>query len=148
MFRGIRLLFINMFMNNIRNTQPMYIHKEHNENKNMNIVKKFLSDDTKENIMYVFLAVAIIITLILLSIAGWGIICDILTHKMITTDMSGVASYIVAVAGIFSAAGACTAWSQWSYHKYNNNNNDPYMNISDNNQDMPQNMPQDIQEQK
>lgn len=94
-------------------------HAEHKlERSKMGFLKSLFADDTKDNIMYVFMAAAIIITLLLLSVPIYGLIKDINSHDMIMTDLNGMSAYILSVAGIFTSAGLCTAWTQWSNNKY------------------------------
>lgn len=88
------------------------------KHKKMNVVRSFLNDDTKDNIMYLFMSAAILMTIMLLAVPVYGLVMDIHAHSMITTDLGGVSTYIGAVASIFTAAGACTAWTQWAHNKY------------------------------
>ena len=74
-----------------------------------------------------FLVVVTIIGCILLLIPAIILLVEIFTTHTIATDLTGIASYIGAVAGIFAAAGVTKAWSE----KYEDNHNE-FINHSDN----------------
>ncbi len=71
-----------------------------------------------------FLVVITLIGCFLLLIPGIALLVEIFNNHTITTDLTGLASYIGAVASIFAAAGITKAWSE----KYEDND----LNSSDN----------------
>ena len=95
------------------------------------LMNKFLLNLIKNNTgissKNFFLVVVTIIGCILLLIPAIILLVEIFTTHTIATDLSGMAQYIGAVAGIFASAGITKAWSE----KYEDNNNE-LINHSDN----------------
>jgi hypothetical protein len=87
---------------------------------------KLIQNNTGISSKNFFLVVITIIGCILLLMPAIIIPIELFTTGL-TTDLTGIASYIGAVAGIFAAAGVTKAWSE----KYEDNHNE-FINHSDN----------------
>jgi hypothetical protein len=87
---------------------------------------KLIQNNTGISSKNFFLVVITIIGCILLLMPAIIIPVELFTTGL-TTDLTGIASYIGAVAGIFAAAGVTKAWSE----KYEDNHNE-FINHSDN----------------
>jgi hypothetical protein len=57
----------------------------------------------------------------LLIVPIFAMCVDVYFNHTITINLSDMAAYIVAVAGIFGAAGLTNAWTEYSYQRYNKN---------------------------
>lgn len=91
-----------------------------------NFFYKLVQNNTGISSKNFFLVVITIIGCILLLMPAIIIPVELFTTGL-TTDLTGIASYIGAVAGIFAAAGVTKAWSE----KYEDNHNE-FINHSDN----------------
>lgn len=87
---------------------------------------KLIQNNTGISSKNFFLVVITIIGCILLLMPAIIIPVELFTTGL-TTDLTGIASYIGAVAGIFATAGVTKAWSE----KYEDNHNE-FINHSDN----------------
>ena len=85
-------------------------------------------------VFYFFLVAATIVGIFLLIVPIIGILVDVWFNHTVTVNLEGMAQYIIAVAGIFGAAGLTNAWTDYSYKKYNTN---IFQNNGD--QNVPQN---------
>lgn len=52
-----------------------------------------------------------------------AMIVDLIYNHTLLINLSDLGSYILAVAGVFTAAGLTNAWSEYSYNKFNSQNN-------------------------
>lgn len=77
---------------------------------------KFLKDLIRNNSgissKNFFLVSVTIIGLILLIIPAIVLLIEVICNHTIATDLNGMATYIAAVAGIFTSAGITKAWSE------------------------------------
>lgn len=81
-------------------------------------VSKLIKEDTNVSIMNFFLLCTLGVGVILLILPAIGIIVDIWFNHTLTINMSDMAVYIGAVAGIFAAGGLSSAWTEFSYSKF------------------------------
>ena len=95
-----------------------------NKNGQTNFFSKLIREDTTENTLNFFLVVVTLIGLTLLFIPCLGMIADIWYHHTLTMNMSDMATFIGAVAGVFASAGISNAWASGLRHKYKQENND------------------------
>ena len=79
---------------------------------------KLLKEDTNVSMMNFFLLVTLAIGIILLFVPVIGMCVDIWYNHTMTINMSDMALYIGAVAGIFAAGGLSTSWTEFAYSKY------------------------------
>lgn len=82
-----------------------------------NLVK----DDNNFSTVNFFLIAAVIVGIIMLIVPMVGLCVDIYYNHTITVNMDALAAYIIAVAGVWGAAGLTNAWTEYSYQKYNSN---------------------------
>jgi len=80
---------------------------------------KLIKEDTNVSMMNFFLIATLAVGIILLFIPVIGMLVDIWFSHTMTINMSDMALYIGAVAGIFAAGGLSSSWTEWSYSKYN-----------------------------
>jgi hypothetical protein len=93
--------------------------------KNDNIKEGFwtnlVKDDNNFSTVNFFLVAATIVGIALLIVPIVAMCVDVYFNHTITINLSDMAAYIVAVAGIFGAAGLTNAWTEYSYQRYNTN---------------------------
>lgn len=82
-------------------------------------VDKLLKEDTNVSMMNFFLLSTLGIGVVLLIVPIIGMLVDIWYNHTMTINLSDMAVYLGAVAGIFASGGLSTAWTEWSYAKYN-----------------------------
>jgi hypothetical protein len=82
-----------------------------------NLVK----NDNNFSTVNFFLLAATIVGIVLLIVPVAAMIVDLYYNHTITINLSDMAAYIVAVAGIFGAAGITNAWTEYSYQRYHKN---------------------------
>ena len=96
-----------------------------NNPKNMNNREGFwtnlVKDDNNFSTVNFFLVAATIVGIALLIVPIIAMCVDVYFNHTITINLSDMAAYIVAVAGIFGAAGLTNAWTEYSYQRYNKN---------------------------
>lgn len=96
-----------------------------NNQKNMNNKDSFLTnlvkDDNNFSTVNFFLVAATIVGIALLIVPIIAMCVDVYFNHTITINLSDMGAYIVAVAGIFGAAGLTNAWTEYSYQRYNKN---------------------------
>ena len=96
-----------------------------NNFKNINNSESFLTnlvkDDNNFSTVNFFLVSVTIVGIALLIVPIIAMCVDVYFNHTITINLSDMAAYIVAVAGIFGAAGLTNAWTEYSYQRYNKN---------------------------
>ena len=80
--------------------------------------KKLIKEDTNVSMMNFFLMCTLAVGVILLFVPVVGLIVDIIYNHTITINMSDLAVYVGAVAGIFAAGGLSSSWTEFAYSKY------------------------------
>ena len=83
---------------------------------------KLIKVDTNVSMMNFFLISTLGIGTILLFVPVIGMLVDIWYNHTMTINLSDMAVYIGAVAGIFAAGGLSSSWTEWAYSKYNVSN--------------------------
>ena len=100
-------------------------HSCNNVNNNVNNKDSFLTnlvkDDNNFSTVNFFLVAATIVGIALLIVPIIAMCVDVYFNHTITINLSDMGAYIVAVAGIFGAAGLTNAWTEYSYQRYNKN---------------------------
>ena len=66
-----------------------------------------------------FFLIATTIIGMLLLLVPLGLFVEMWFNHTIATDLNGMAAYIVAVVGIFTAGGLTHGWTEYSYNKFN-----------------------------
>ena len=96
-----------------------------NNFKNINNSESFLTnlvkDDNNFSTVNFFLVSVTIVGIALLIVPIIAMCVDVYFNHTITINLSDMGAYIVAVAGIFGAAGLTNAWTEYSYQRYNKN---------------------------
>lgn len=101
--------------------------KKHKVNDDQQVVNKdgfwtnLVKDDNDFSTVNFFLVAATIVGIALLIVPIFAMGVDVYYNHTITINLSDMAAYIVAVAGIFGAAGLTNAWTEYSYQRYNKN---------------------------
>lgn len=101
--------------------------KKHKVNYDQQVVNKdgfwtnLVKDDNDFSTVNFFLVAATIVGIALLIVPIFAMGVDVYYNHTITINLSDMAAYIVAVAGIFGAAGLTNAWTEYSYQRYNKN---------------------------
>ena len=100
-------------------------HSCNNVNNNVNNKDSFFTnlvkDDNNFSTVNFFLVAATIVGIALLIVPIIAMCVDVYFNHTITINLSDMGAYIVAVAGIFGAAGLTNAWTEYSYQRYNKN---------------------------
>ena len=100
-------------------------HSCNNVNNNVNNKDSFFTnlvkDDNNFSTVNFSLVAATIVGIALLIVPIIAMCVDVYFNHTITINLSDMGAYIVAVAGIFGAAGLTNAWTEYSYQRYNKN---------------------------
>lgn len=81
--------------------------------------EKLVKEDTNVSMMNFFLMSTLAVGVILLFVPVVGMSVDIWFNHTITINLSDMALYVGAVAGIFAAGGLSSSWTEFAYSKYN-----------------------------
>ena len=116
---------------------PSFMRKktiEQHHKQKQSFFTKLVEDDNNFSTINFFLVAATIVGIFLLIVPIIGILVDVWFNHTVTVNLEGMAQYIIAVAGIFGAAGLTNAWTDYSYKKYNTNifQNNGDQNVSQN----------------
>lgn len=87
--------------------------------KKESFFQKLIKEDTNVSMMNFFLMATLAVGVILLFVPVVGMFVDIWFNHTMTINLSDMALYIGAVAGIFAAGGLSSSWTEWAYSKYN-----------------------------
>lgn len=79
---------------------------------------KLIKEDTNVSMMNFFLIATLAVGVILLFVPVIGLLVDIWFNHTITINLSDMALYVGAVAGIFAAGGLSSSWTEFAYSKY------------------------------
>ena len=80
---------------------------------------KLVHENNDVSTLNFFVLAVTFVGVILLLIPAFAMVIDVIYNHSITMDLSGLSSYILAVAGIFTTAGITNEWSEHSYNKFN-----------------------------
>lgn len=106
---------LNFIRGNMGNKR--FIH--YKNNKKDGLFSKLIKEDTNVSMMNFFLMATLGVGVILLFVPVIGMLVDIWFNHTITINLSDLAVYVGAVAGIFAAGGLSSSWTEWAYSKYN-----------------------------
>ena len=99
-----------------------YNHSCNNDiNNKDSFLTNLVKDDNNFSTVNFFLVAATIVGIALLIVPIIAMCVDVYFNHTITINLSDMGAYIVAVAGIFGAAGLTNAWTEYSYQRYNKN---------------------------
>lgn len=106
---------LNFIRGNMGNKR--FIH--YKNNKKDGFFSKLIKEDTNVSMMNFFLMATLGVGVILLFVPVIGMLVDIWFNHTMTINLSDLAVYVGAVAGIFAAGGLSSSWTEWAYSKYN-----------------------------
>ena len=86
--------------------------------KNDNFFTRLVKEDNNLSALNFFLMCTLGVGVLLLFVPIVGLVVDIIFNHTITINLSDMAMYIGAVAGIFASGGLTSAWTEFSYSKY------------------------------
>jgi hypothetical protein len=86
--------------------------------QNENYFQKLIKEDNNVSALNFFLIATLAVGVILLFVPIIGMLVDIWFNHTMTINLSDMAMYIGAVAGIFASGGLTSAWTEFSYSKY------------------------------
>lgn len=75
-------------------------------------------NDTTVSASTVFLLITSIVAIVLLLVPAVVLLIEVCFNHTISTDLSGMAEYIVAVAGIFASGGILKGWTNYSNYRF------------------------------
>lgn len=87
-------------------------------------MNKLIKSDNNVSAGNFFLIATTIVGLMLLLVPLFALVIEAWFNHTITTDLSGMASYIVAVCSIFTVGGITHGWTSWSENKFRSVNKD------------------------
>lgn len=87
-------------------------------------MNKLIKSDNKVSAGNFFLVATTIVGLLLLLVPLFVLSIEAWFNHTITTDLSGMASYIVAVCSIFTVGGLTHGWTSWAENKFKSINKD------------------------
>lgn len=67
----------------------------------------------------------------LLCLVIFAIAWEVVHNNIVSSDISGWAAFVGAVASLFASAGIAKGWSNWSENKYRGNGENPLENTDD-----------------
>ncbi len=103
---------ISVITNNVLN--KMKPQKKNNDN----YLSKLIKEDNNVSVLNFFLLATVFVGIVLLIVPIVGMLVDIFFNHTMTINLSDMALYIGAVAGIFASGGLTTAWTEFSYSKF------------------------------
>ena len=86
--------------------------------KKENYFSKLVKEDNNVSALNFFLIATLAVGVILLFVPIIGMLVDIWFNHTMTINLSDMALYVGAVAGIFASGGLTSAWTEFSYSKY------------------------------
>ena len=87
-------------------------------------VNKLIKSDNNVSGGNFFLLAGTIVGLLLLTVPLFALVIEAWFNHTITTDLNGMASYIVAVCSIFTVGGLTHGWTHWAENKFKSVNKD------------------------
>ena len=89
-----------------------------------NYMNKLIKDDNNVNVGNFFLVACTVVGLLLLLIPLFTLTIEAWFNHTITTDLNGMAAYIIAVCSIFTVGGLTHGWTSWAKSKFESINKD------------------------
>lgn len=89
-----------------------------------NYMNKLIKDDNNVSVGNFFLVTTTIVGILLLLIPLFTLTIEAWFNHTITTDLNGMAAYIIAVCSIFTVGGLTHGWTSWAKSKFENINKD------------------------
>ena len=89
-----------------------------------NYMNKLIKDDNNVSVGNFFLVTTTIVGILLLLIPLFTLTIEAWFNHTISTDLNGMAAYIIAVCSIFTVGGLTHGWTSWAKSKFENINKD------------------------
>lgn len=77
-------------------------------------------DDNSISASTVFLLITSAVAILLLLVPAIVLLIEVVYNHTISTDLSGMAAYITAVAAIFASGGILKGWTNYSSYRFAN----------------------------
>ena len=122
MFTKIFNIFLRK--DTIKNTLVDTMCKATRTKESDSYMSKLIKDDNNISPGNFFLIATTIVGLLLLLVPLFALVIEAWFNHTITTDLSGMAAYIVAVCSIFTVGGLTHGWTRWSENKFKSINKD------------------------
>lgn len=87
------------------------------------LFKKLIKDNNNYSVGNFFLIVLTMVAILLLLVP-MSLLIEMFFHKTITTDLNGMAAYILAVVSLLGIGGGTFGWVEWSKNKYSSDAQD------------------------
>lgn len=97
---------------------PGIMSRKKKSKKGDSFFNKLIKEDTNVSMMNFFLIATLAVGVILLFVPVVGMLVDIWFNHTMTINLSDMALYVGAVAGIFAAGGLSSSWTEFAYSKY------------------------------
>ena len=105
-------------------TFNMFKSKMNSDNKPQDsLFKKLIKDNNNYSVGNFFLIVLTMVAILLLLVP-MSLLIEMFFHKTITTDLNGMAAYILAVVSLLGIGGGTFGWVEWSKNKYSSDAQD------------------------
>jgi len=114
--------FFQLFLK--RKETEMYMDNCTRTKSTDNYINKLIKNDNNISVGNFFLVTTTIVGILLLLVPLFVLVIEAWFNHTITTDLSGMAAYIVAVCSIFTIGGLTHGWTSWSKNKFKNINKD------------------------
>lgn len=99
-------------------TFGLYKGMAKSKKKKDNFFTRLVKEDNNLSVLNFFLICTLAVGVILLIVPIVGMMVDIIFNHTMTINLSDMALYIGAVAGIFASGGLTSAWTEFSYSKF------------------------------
>ena len=110
---AINLLTFNMFKSKMNS----------DDKPQDSLFKKLIKDNNNYSVGNFFLIVLTMVAILLLLVP-MSLLIEMFFHKTITTDLNGMAAYILAVVSLLGIGGGTFGWVEWSKNKYSSDAQD------------------------
>ena len=105
-------------------TFNMFKSKMNSDDKQQDsLFKKLIKDNNNYSVGNFFLIVLTMVAILLLLVP-MSLLIEMFFHKTITTDLNGMAAYILAVVSLLGIGGGTFGWVEWSKNKYSSDAQD------------------------
>lgn len=116
--------FFSMFLRTKMCKKEYDINNPTRTKSSDNYMNKLIKDDNNVNVGNFFLVACTVVGLLLLLIPLFTLTIEAWFNHTITTDLNGMAAYIIAVCSIFTVGGLTHGWTSWAKSKFESINKD------------------------
>jgi len=86
------------------------------------ISRLFDMDDNTVSASTVFMVATSLVATVLLLVPAIVLIIEVVYNHTITTDLTGMGTYISAIVALYASGGLVKGWTNYSNYKFNQNN--------------------------